>query len=155
MTDLKRSHPKLRWLIVLPLVAILAAGLFVAGAHARYALIRATTIKIEAPNQVQPGEVYDIRIHADGFPIGAGVSISGDATRDRRSIQPIGRGWNTYRVVAPSEAGFRPLTVRLYAVDEGDPKACEVITPSQVIWMPRPQCACPATSIERAPGLGL
>ena len=103
MTNLKRSNPKLRWLIVLPLGAVLAAGLFVAGAHARYGLIRATTIKIEAPDQVQPGKAYDIRIHAAGFPFGAGVDLSGDAIRDRRGIEPIAWGWNTYRVLAPSD----------------------------------------------------
>ncbi|WP_299840133.1 hypothetical protein [uncultured Jannaschia sp.] len=149
MTDLRRSHPKLYLLIALPLGAVLAASLFVAGAHARYGLIRATTIKIEAPDQVQPGQVYDIRIHAVGLPFGAGVDISGDATQDRRGIEPIAPGWNTYRVVAPSEAGFYALTARLYAVDEGDPIASEVITPSQVIWMP-PTAMCLSRDLDRA-----
>lgn len=149
MTNLKRSNPKLRWLIVLPLGAVLAAGLFVAGAHARYGLIRATTIKIEAPDQVQPGKAYDIRIHAAGFPFGAGVDLSGDAIRDRRGIEPIAWGWNTYRVLAPSDTGFYALTARLYAADEGDPKACEVITPSQVIWMP-PAAMCLSRDLDRA-----
>lgn len=135
MPDYRNPPSKIRLLFRLPLaalgIAVVVASLFIAGAHARYALIQATSITIEAPEHVQPGKAYDIRIHADGFPFGAGV-----ATHDRRGIEPIARGWNTYRVVAPSEAGFHTLTARLYAVDEGDPIACEVITPTKVIWMP-------------------
>lgn len=153
MTNLRRSHPKLCLLIVLPLgavfAAVLAASLFVAGAHARYGLIRATTIKIEAPDRVQPGQFYDIRIHASGFPFGAGVDFIGDAIGDRRGIEPIARGWNTYRLVAPREAGFYALTARLYTAVEGDPIACEVITPSRVIWMP-PTAMCLSRDLDRA-----
>lgn len=153
MTNLKRSSSKLLWLSVLPLemlfAAVLAPGLFVAGAHARYGLIRATTIKIEAPDQVQPGETYDIRIQAAGFPFGAGVEVSGDIIRDRRGIEPIARGWNTYRVVAPTRTGFYDLTARLYAVDEGDPNVCEILTPSSVIWMP-PSAMCLSHDLDRA-----
>ena len=119
-----------------------------AGAHARYGLIRTTTIEIEAPAQVKPGDAFDIRIHATGFPFGAGVDVGGDAAQDHRHIEPIARGWNTYRVIAPTDTGFYTLTARLYAVDEGDPKACEIITPSQVAWMP-PTAMCLSRDLDR------
>lgn len=113
MTELRRSHPKRYLLIALPLgavfAAVLAASLFVAGAYARYGLIRASTIEIEAPDQIQPGQVYDILIHAVGLPFEAGVDVSGDATQDRRGIEPIAPRWNNYRVVVPNEAGFYAL----------------------------------------------
>ena len=153
MTNLKRSCPKLRWLFVPPLVvpfaAVLATGLFVAGAHARYGLIRATTITIETPDQVEPGETYDVRIHAAGFPFGAGVEVSGDANRGRSGIEPITRGWNSFRVAAPTETGFYALTARLYAVDEGDPSVCEILKPSRVTWMP-PSAMCLSYELDQA-----
>ncbi len=115
---------------------VLALAVFVAGSHARYAVIQATKITIEAPSQSRPGEIYNIRVHASGLPLGAGVEISGDAVRDRRGIEQITRGWNTYRVVAPVEPGFFDLTAQLYAVDEGNPEVCAILTPTQAIWMP-------------------
>ncbi len=101
------------------------------------------------PSQTHPGEFYNIRIHASGLPIGAGVEISGDAIQDRRGIKPITRGWNTYRVMAPVEPGFFDLTAHLYAVDEGNPEVCETLTPTQTIWMP-PSAMCLSHGLSSA-----
>jgi hypothetical protein len=51
--------------------------------------------------------------------------------------------------LAPSDTGFYTLTARIYAVDEGDPKACEVITPSKIILMP-PAAMCLSRDLDRA-----
>ena len=155
MSDHRNLWTKLRWLFVLPLgalcVVVVSGGVFIAGAHARYALIQATSLTIEAPEQVSAGETFTVSIRATGFPFGAGVDLYVGSVRDREGIHPIGRGWNDYRLVAPAEPGHYDLSASLYAEAEGTPGVCAIITATQTIWMP-PSKICLSGALDVARG---
>lgn len=144
---LRTEHPIVFWMTASlaggNIAFVSAIGLFVAALHIRHNLILATQITIERPDRVKPGEAYDVRIYADGFPFGAGVGIG------EYSIRPISRGWNTYLIVAPNEPGSYTVGVQLYSVDGGNPKLCEIIDPTPTRWFPSPNI-CLYQELDRA-----
>ncbi len=92
---------------------VVAGGAFIGGAQARYALFQAASLTIKAPEQVSVGETFGVSIRATGFPFGAGVDMCVGSLRDREVVQPIGRGWNDDRLVAPAEPGHYDLSASL------------------------------------------
>ena len=128
----------------------MATAVIIAGSHARYALIKRVTISIEAPSQSYIGQKVTVGIYASGLPLGAGVSVSIDGSQAPRDIKAINRGLNTFHLEVGDKPGNLLISARLYAVDQGDPDTCAVLTPSQVIWMPpSPMCLSEGLSSVR------
>jgi hypothetical protein len=141
--------------LILPLcegaivLALVSAAAYVAWAHVRYGLILATSITIDAPDRVQAGAPYDIEVFVDGYPLGAGVAISVEGSWASNGVEPVARGPNIYRAVAPSAPGYYDLTGHLFAVPSGNPGICGVFGLSRPLLIP-PSDMCFYTDLSRA-----